>query len=182
MVNVHTQSDGLRQPGGRLNVLVTENRPHAPEHWTAQLPRLLNPQGVVSYLARSAQEAIEVADLREIHAAVIDLATPRDPHGGRPDDTRGGAPGRRFGGMWLSELLKRLPDRPPVVIINSPAHTDRQAARLLQEALRLGAFSVMNKPVGLEQLLVVLQRLLERRYKGAWPAQRGPNTGASPFQ
>lgn len=169
MVNVRVQHNGPRQPEGRLHVLLTENRPHAPEHWTSQLPRLLKPQGVVAFLAKSAQEAIELADRRAIHAAVIDLATPRN------------APIRVAGGLWLSELFKRLPDRPPVVIINSPAYTDRQANRILHEALRLGAFSVMNKPVELEQLLVVLQRLLERRYKGAWPVQgqrRRQNPGA----
>ena len=174
--------------GGRLNVLLTENRPHAPEHWTSQLPRLLRPQGVDAFLARSTDEALELAGQRRMHAAVIDLATPAPE--GRPgvtpaptdrhDDVRrrAGASGRRArptapgnvaGGIWLTELFKRLPAGPAVVIINSPAYTDKQLERLLHEALRLGAFSVMNKPVQLEQLLVVFQRLLQRRYAGVWP-------------
>ncbi len=187
MTDVRIQFNGRTQPGGRLNVLLTENRPHAPEHWTGQLPRLLRPQGIVAYLARSAQEAIEVADQQAIHAAVIDLATPREAaranrtsadarrnpmsDSGVAATPRRRTPGRISGAVWLTDLFKRLPDQAPVVIVNSPTHTDRQADRLLHEALKLGAFSVMNKPVALEQLLAVLQRLLERRYEGTWPTQ-----------
>ena len=86
-------------------------------------------------------------------------------------------PGGVAGGIWLTELFKRFPDRPSVVIINSPTYTDKQLERLLHEALRLGAFSVMNKPVQLEQLLVVFQRLLDRRYQGVWPAPCGRSPG-----
>lgn len=148
------------QPGEtspRLNVLVTEDRPHAPEHWSRQIGRLLEPMGILAHLAATAQQAIDVADRMTIHAAVVDLGTPL------------GEARTTHGGMWLIELFRRLPGKPPVVLINSPAYSQRQADRLLREALSLGAFSVMNKPIDIEQLLTVFRRLIDRQYKGAWP-------------
>jgi CheY-like chemotaxis protein len=191
-VRIPTESPATHG-GGRLNLLLTENRPHAPEHWISQLPTLLRPQGVDSFLARTTSEALELASHRTIHAAVIDLATPastatkgpetdlNDVEAERPD--AGARPARAAapsGCMWLIELFRRLPDRPSVVVIHSPAYTDKQLERLLHEALRLGAFSVMNKPVQVEQLLTVFQRLLERRYQGAWPGQRRPASNDEP--
>jgi len=143
----------------RLHVLLTEDRPHAPEHWTGQFPRLLQPFGVVAHLARSAREAMDLVSAQPIHAAVIDLATPL----GGVNTTNA------EGGRWFIELVRRMPRRLPIVIINSPAFTDRQVNRLLQDALELGAFSVMNRPVEIEHLLDVFRRLLDRQYRGAWP-------------
>ena len=76
-------------------------------------------------------------------------------------------------GLWLLELLRRMPNQPPVVLLRKPAYSRSQAERILRDALRLGVFSVMNKPVELEQLLAVFQRLVDRRYSGAWPGNAG---------
>lgn len=150
------------QPGdSRLNVLLTEDRPHAPEHWSRQIGRLLEPMGITAHLAPTAREAIDVADRHTIHAAVIDLGTPLGDDGAKSQ-----------GGLWLVELFRRMPGKPPVVLINSPTYSQRQADRLLREALSLGAFSVMNKPIDLEQLLGVFRRLVDRQYKGSWPLGR----------
>ncbi len=149
----------------RLNVLLTEDRPQATEHWTVQLSRLLEPQGVASYLVRSGDEALELTQRVEIHAAVIDLNTPRSA-------------GMNFahaaGELWLIELLRRLPNRPPIVLVRSPAFSRSDVDRLLAHALRLGAFSVLNKPLDLERILAVFQRLLDRRYQGSWPLPPNP--------
>jgi len=142
----------------QFNVLLTEDRPHAPEHWTRQSPRLLEPMGVTAHLAHSAKQAIHFAEDLTIHAAVIDLGTPHE------DIPSGGT-----GGMWLVELFRRMPASPPVIIINSPALSQRQVSRLLQEALRREVFSVLNKPVELEQVLGIFRRLLDRRHDGQWP-------------
>lgn len=154
MLTVRVQS-GENVP--RLNVLVTEDRPHAPEHWSRQIGRLLEPMGISAHLAATARQAIDLADQLTFHAAVVDLGTPL------------GEAGSSQGGLWLVELFRRLPGKPPVVLINSPAYSQRQADRLLREALSLGAFSVMNKPIDIEQLLGVFRRLIDRQYKGAWP-------------
>jgi CheY-like chemotaxis protein len=144
----------------RFNVLLTQDRPRAAPHWTDQLSRLLEPQGVVSHVARTAREAIDLAERTELHAAVIDTATPLGSSA---------QPAQGDGGMWLLQLLHRLPNRPPVIIVRMPAFTPSQAERALREALRLGAFSVMDKPVDVEQLLGVFRRLMDKRYHGTWP-------------
>jgi len=164
MVNVRPQShqEPPREPHpeSRFTVLLTEDREHAVEHWTHQLPRLLQPQGVHAYVARTGQEALELAKQVPVHAAVIDLLTP-------PDERSGGS--RSPGGLWLLELLRRSPQRPPVVLVSNPTYSQRQLQRYLNEALRLGAFSVINRPVELEALLESIRRLIDRRYKGTWP-------------
>jgi CheY-like chemotaxis protein len=158
------------QPGARLNVLVTQDRPQAPEHWTSQLPRLLEPQGVAAYVVESGRDAVELAESLELHAAVIDMATPLgDAEDPRSWSARRHSSSAGSAGLWLLELFRRLPNRPPVVVVHGSDVSDAQVTRLLNDALRLGAFSVLNKPVDLEQLLVVFQRLLQRRYQGAWP-------------
>ncbi len=147
----------------RFNVLLTQDRPRAAPHWTDQLSRLLEPQGVVSHVAKTTREAIDLAERIKLHAAVIDTATPLGP----PQPASAARQGD--GGMWLLQLLHRLPDRPPVIVVRMPAFTPSQTERALREALRLGAFSVMDKPVDVEQLLGVFRRLMDKRYHGTWP-------------
>lgn len=171
-----------KQPGdaastgerGRFNVLLTEDRPRSGEHWTHQLPRLMEPMGVAAYVARSGQQALAFAQQLPIHAAVIDMATPL---GEQADAAQGSGKAGAFdeepAGAWLMELLRRLPNRPPLVIVHGRTYSQRKVARLLNDALRMGAFSVLNKPVELEQLLAVFRRLLDRVYEGQWPDGRG---------
>jgi CheY-like chemotaxis protein len=160
MVNARQEDDV------RFNVLLTEDREHAIEHWTHQLPRLLRPQGIQSFVVRTGREALEVVGSTRIHAAVIDLSTPAGASetGERPSGGSGAQ-----GGLWLLEVFRRLPRRPPVVVVNSMTFTPRDAQRMLNEALRLGAFSVINRPVELEALLAVIRRLVDREYRGQWP-------------
>ena len=165
MVNVRPQPHRESHPESRFTVLLTEDREHAVEHWTHQLPRLLQPQGVQAYVARTGQEALELAKQVPVHAAVIDLLTPADERSGT---------GRAPGGLWLLELLRRSPQRPPVVLVSNPTYSQRQLQRYLNEALRLGAFSVINRPVELEALLESIRRLIDRRYKGTWPISVDP--------
>lgn len=167
----------------RLNVLLTLDRPHASEHWTNQLSRLLEPQGVAAYVVDSVQEAMEVATELPIHAAVVDLGTPLEDRrvvregeaGPTAGPTTGGARSTRSQAsgelpeVWVLELFQRLPRRLPVVVVHSPARSRRENEWILSQTLRLGAFSVLNKPVQLEQLLIVFQRLVDRRYRGNWP-------------
>ena len=167
MVNVR------QQPDARFNVLLTQDRLYdsgGSGHWTQQFPRLLGPQGVVSYTAHSGREAMAITERVEIHAAVLDLATPLEDADGSGESI----PGPTEAGLWLIELFRRLPGRPPIIIVHNAAYSQRMLGRLMHEALRLGAFSVLNKPVELERLLAVFQRLVDRQYRGAWPGQPPP--------
>jgi CheY-like chemotaxis protein len=151
--------------GPRLNLLLTEQQAEGPEHWSRQLPRLLQSHGVRPYVAHTGREAFDLAGRVPMHAALIDLATPL----GEDRSATGDAPG-----LWLLELLRRMPDHPPAVVINTRAYSQRQLQRLLNEALRRGAFSVINRPPDLEALLAAIQRVVDRRYHGHWPAQEWP--------
>lgn len=156
MVNVRIQKTHLP----RFNVLLTEEREPTTAHWTRQLPRLLQPQGVRAFVARTGEEAFELVGRQPIHAALIDCSTPRTA------DTL--APGESAG-LWMLELFRRLPSRPPIIVVNNRLYTERDLQRFLNQALRLGAFSVINQPTDLETLLRVIQRVLDRRYAGHWP-------------
>ena len=145
----------------RLHVLLTEDRPHGPEHWSRQLPQLLAPQGIETHTASTGREALQLIQRVKFHAAVIDLATP-------PGDGPGG-PTAGASGLSLLDLFRRMPGTPPIVVLRSPAVTKRQAERLLVESMRLGAFSVLDKPVDVERLLAVFRRMLDRHYRGGWP-------------
>ncbi|MEM9489189.1 MAG: hypothetical protein AAGC55_08590, partial [Myxococcota bacterium] len=138
-----------------------EDRQRPMEHWTRQLPRLLEPQGVQAFVAGSGEEALDLTHRFTIHAAVVDLATPRAAETKAATDLPGG--------LWLLDVLRRLPARPPVVVVNSRAYSARQVHRFLNDALRMGAFSVVNVPVELEDLLNAIQRVVERQYRNQWP-------------
>ncbi len=166
--------DARNSGGARFNVLLTEDREHSVGHWTRQLPRLLKPQGVQAYVARSGREAVEMVNDLEIHAALIDLATPQDPRKAEPEalgtSQSSAGPFAEAQGLWVLEVIRRLPQRPPVVVVNSRAIARTQAQRCLNQALRLGAFSVVNRPSDIEDMLAVIRRLIDRQYEGAWPS------------
>ncbi|MEM6332112.1 MAG: hypothetical protein AAF823_02090 [Planctomycetota bacterium] len=155
----------------RFRVLLTEDRDPSPAHWARQLPRLMQPLGVEAVIAAHAQQALDALDEGPLHAAVIDLATPRAP--GRPVNTN------EPDGLWLLNLLARHRSKPPVIVVDSRVVTSAQVHRALQHALRLGAFSVVRRPVELEQLLAVIQRLVDRHFQGSWPGDRNPPSNFS---
>lgn len=157
-----------RTQPSRFSVLLTEDCQRETEHWTRQLPRFLERIGAEAITARSGQEAIQLAESRlaqsrPIDAAFVDLGTPRSP--GQKPSTHEDQPG----GLWLLQVLQRSDAAPPVVLVNGHAYSPAQAQRFFNDALRLGAFSVINRPVELESLLLVAQRLIDRMHEGSWP-------------
>ena len=147
--------------GNRLNVLLTETD----DRWSHQLPQLLEPQGVRALLAHDVDEAVHILQNVRVHAVLVDVSLPMQ---GRGDSTPSAPPP---GGLKLLRVIQRLEPTPPTVVVRGRAFDSRQDDRLLAEALKLRAFSVLDQPVQLEQLLQVLRRLIERHYGGQWPAQ-----------
>ena len=192
MPDLHPPSPNASSRPARFRVLLTEDRAHADEHWTRQLPVLLRPMGVDALIASSGQQALDLIEDDPIHAAIIDLATPKAARpaagpghhaaagvsgdmpggisGGMSGDTSEGGGG---GGIWLMQVLQRLPNCPPIVVVNSRSYSQRQVQRLLNQALELGAFSVVNRPVRINTLLATFQRLVERAYNNTWPDTTG---------
>lgn len=154
--------------GGRMHLLLS----HAgweDEAWVDRLPRLLQPMGVVSHRANSGEEASHVIRSLQIHLAIVDLALPLTSPVAPKEEQ---APELAEGGTRLLELLARLPSPPPVVAV-ARHRTARGDARDMSEALKWGAFAVVNRPqrtTDVELVLDVIKRCLERHYRGMWPA------------
>ena len=162
MLNLRSPQPESDPSDARFRVLLTEDRARPDEHWTRQLPPMLGPLGVQASIASDAKEALSILETTPIHAAVIDLNTPA------PQSETGG-------GLWLMQVIQRLPHKPPVVVVNSHSYSQRQVGRLLNQALELGAFSVINWPVQIDTLLSTFQRLIERAYNNNWPKDNQPN-------
>lgn len=149
----------------RFNVLLAEDPQRADADWATPLGRLLEPHGFSPLVAESGNEALELAEQHPLHAALVDLATPRDA-GVRHT---GGTNSVESGGLWLLEVLHRRKDAPPIVVVNNQPLDTTAFQRYVTQALQLGAFSVVNFPIKIEALLNVIRRLIDRRYHGQWP-------------
>ena len=147
-----------------------------PDPWIERLPRLLEPMGVTSHVAATGRQASQMIAKNRIHVAVVDLGLPLDESGA---ETRADSDEFSQGGPRLLELLARLIEPPPVVVVKR-SRTHRDDAREIAAALRMGAFAVVDRPhdaAGLNLMLEVLRRCLARHYKGCWPGSQARGSG-----
>jgi CheY-like chemotaxis protein len=167
----HPETDGSCGSTHRLNLLLStpcwnvaldSERGHSVE----QLPHLLAPMGIQVIRANSGEEAADVIRQFVVHIAVVDLSVPlqRATHGIAMEATAAS------GGPRVLQLLRRLDQPPPTVVIRPPQPAVRESARSLCEALREGAFAVLDQPVHLESMLEVMRRIVRRHYADCWPA------------
>ena len=159
MVHDPIHPDPSTRDGGRLNLLLS-SAGWQPDPWAERLPRMLEPMGIRSHVARSAADAERVIESNPIHIAVVDLALPLDQTQTNEE-----------AGTRLLQLLARLASPPPTVVIKR-RRTARDDARELAAALRAGAFAVVDRPSAqrdLENLLEVLRRCMTRHYHNRWP-------------
>jgi hypothetical protein len=129
-----------------------------------QLPALLGPLGIDCVRCRSGIEATDFLRRAPVHIAIVDLSIPMEQC-----EQVGG---RQFvpAGVRVLQLLRRLDQPPPTVVVRPPQPCYRDSARGLSDALRDGAFSVIDGPVPLEGMLEVLRRVVRRHYRDHWPA------------
>ncbi|MDZ4754898.1 MAG: hypothetical protein SGJ11_10435 [Phycisphaerae bacterium] len=129
-----------------------------------QLPALLGPLGIDCYRCRTGIEATEflrrAAGHHPVHIAIVDLSIPMEACCARAMPA----------GPRVMQLLRRLDQPPPTVVVRPPQPSTRDSARGLSEALRDGAFTVIDGPVRLENMLEVLRRVVRRHYRDHWPA------------
>lgn len=142
----------------RLNLLLSYGR-HREGSVMDQVPRLLTPMGIRSIWVDSGEEAAEAIDQEKIHIAIVHLAIPLCRE----------VPGKAAGPRVL-RLLRRLEAPPPTVVIRPRQPIARESARGLAEALREGAFAVIDEPIALDTLLEVMRRVLRRHYADLWPS------------
>lgn len=149
---------------GRLTLLLSW-ADWRPSTWVQTIPPLLEPLGVTSVRAGSARDAERVIRSQRVHIAVVDLGLPLDR---RAPEAR---PSADHAGTRVLELLRRLDDPPPTVVLKDP-HTSRDEARHLRAALDCDAFAVVDRAAAdAETMLKVLMRAMERYYRGRWPGQ-----------
>ncbi len=155
----------------RLNLLLSS------AHWRyepafEQLPHLLAPLGIRSITVSSGEEATEVIRTIRVHIAVVDLSIPMHKPCVAPDAGQSNEAARlalASAGPRLLQLLRRLDAPPPTVVVRPPPAAARESARTLADALREGAFAVLDRPVPLEAMLEVMRRIVRRHYADAWP-------------
>lgn len=185
--------------GNRLTMLVSCS------DWTApglaeQLPALLERVGIQCLAARSGEETQQVLRVRQVHIAVIDLAIPLRAPQRTPGDGGATAPTasdaareahrqatlaaaratQAESGGRLLQLLRRLDAPPPTIVIRPPQPSQRDSARGLSDALREGAFAVLDRPVQLEAMLEAVRRIVARHYAHIWQSPASPQTPAVP--
>lgn len=159
----HPETPQSAGPGGRLNLLLSYGG-WRDSSWADRLPVLLEPFGIRSYRVDSGLEARRVMTQVSVHLAVIDLALPLDRSQGAA--SADGEPG----GARLLELLSRLPERPPTLVVKRRLG-EREEARDVHSALSSGAFAVIERPVDLELMLDAMRRVVERHYSDRWPSE-----------
>ncbi len=151
------------RPTGHLNLLLTYGgwREHA---FADQLPLVLDRIGIRCFRAESGDEASEVIRREHVHIAVIDLSIPMHPTHAQP--------GARSipAGPRVLQLLRRLEQPPPTIVVRPRQVDPSESARNLAAALRDGAFTVLDDPVPLESMLQALERVVRRHYRDHWPA------------
>ena len=144
---------------GRLSLMLTYGGWRDGD-FADQLPALLGPLGIDCHRCRSGLEATEFIVHAPVHIAIVDLSIQMESGASRPTPA----------GSRVLQLLRRLEQPPPTVVVRPPQPCFRDSARGLSDALRDGAFAVIDGPVRLESMLEVLRRVVRRHYRDHWPA------------
>jgi DNA-binding NtrC family response regulator len=126
----------------RLTLLLANDQ----EQWQETARHLLQSQGVRTLTAHSGREALDLIESVPVHIAVLDAQMPQ------------------LGGMQVVRLMRDIEQAPPAILL-----ARQLTNHLLQEALGMQVFSVLQKPVELDLLLDAIARVLRRRYESRWP-------------
>ncbi|MFA6135293.1 MAG: response regulator [Phycisphaerae bacterium] len=123
------------------------------ESWLPALERIVGPKFLVTYQVRNDHQLLEVVHAGLADAAVLDESAPWT-----------------VDVIHLLRMIRRMNERLPVVVV-----TSRSDRHLLEDALRLAAFSVVTRPLALEELLRQIQRMM-LRLDQMLREQQGPGT------
>jgi len=110
------------------------------ESWLPALGRIVGPRYLRARQVGSDQELLDVVQSGQADAAVLDDDSPWD-----------------VDVLKLLRMLRRVDQGLPVVVVTT--HTDR---RWLEHALALAAFSVVVKPLELEELLRQIHGMMDK--------------------
>lgn len=127
--------EGLLRP--EVNVLASE----AEWAWPNALRDIFEPRGVNLLMASRADEFVSIIEQKRIHATIIDV-----------DSARSNA-------LAMIKIIRMDYPRLPCILLSGGA-----GESLLGEALRLDVFSVIDKPVDMNLLRELFDRLFIKRY------------------
>jgi len=121
---------------GPLGLVVTGQA----RSWQAALEKIVGPEWLVTYTVSGEQDLLNIVQTGLADAAVLDddIAWDLDV-------------------LQLLRMIRRLNTTLPVVVV-----TGRRDRRWLEDALRLAAFSVVVRPLELEELLRQVRRIMVR--------------------
>jgi DNA-binding NtrC family response regulator len=119
-----------------LNLVVTGEA----ESWLPALEMIVGPRWLEAYQVRNDRELLKMVESGVADAAVLDDATDWS-----------------VDLMRLVRMIRRVDEALPVVVI-----TSRNDRRWLEDALRLAVFSVVARPLELEELLQQIHRMMVR--------------------
>ena len=108
--------------------------------WKDALSQIIGPHWLRTYEARDDHELLEVVESGLADAAVLDDSAPWE-----------------LDILQLLRMVRRVNAMLPVVVV-----TRQRDRRWLEDALRLAAFSVVVRPLELEELLRQIQRIMLR--------------------
>jgi DNA-binding NtrC family response regulator len=108
--------------------------------WPLALRDIFRPRGVNLLVTESANDIVNVLRQRRIRTAIVDTD-------------------REQGGLWTLKIIRLECPSIPCILLASNA-----TRSILDEALRLDVFSVIDKPVDMRILKDLLNRLFVKRY------------------
>jgi CheY-like chemotaxis protein len=104
---------------------------------------IVEPEGYLTFLASSGEEALEIVQTRTIHLALLDMHLPR------------------LTGLETLQLVRQMNAVLPCILVTADANEI-----LIRQAFRAQAFSVIPKPVSKNVVLYTVVRALVRVYGG----------------
>ena len=127
----------MRSQFDEINVLASE----ADWAWPLALRDIFQPRGVNLLVADSPADFVNIIRLKRIHTAIIDVDS------------------ERANGLATIKVIRVSYPMLPCLLLTSDV-----SESLLEAALRLDVFSVLDKPVDLSMLRQLLDRLFMRKY------------------
>ena len=135
----------------RVNVLIEDSD----WAWPRAVREIFQPRGINALLAESTTEAVRLVSNNRIHLAILSYQC--DSPAREPTSTH--KPYHGALGLSMLRLVRKQDSLLPCILL---AHSVND--RLLAEALSLGAFSVLAKPVDMDLLGRQINRLFQKWY------------------
>lgn len=120
-----------------INVLIR----NADWAWPQAVTEIFQPRKINALVANSLNEMIRLVSHSRMHLAILD------------------SPARQVSGVQALKILRQLDQLLPCILLAS-----QPGQRLLAEALSLNAYAVLAKPVDLELMAELVDRLFRKYY------------------